>query len=296
MGPGLTIDPARVTADTQLLADPTPRRFLSSLWELRGSELAVTPTVARELATTVAGAEERHWQAVLQHDLQQGNRRYDDGTYRAILNGTRAAATAWISRELEHPGGLTAVQRTSGADRRALEIAKAMPTICFAAASEESEENDRRIVGEAAAYGFRLLASENPGSIRHDHVNEWLEAEGHTGGPLIVRLHEAIPVRGRGASSRDETALQAVLGAALPTAAGEPEADRQAIERFVHVLQQGHARQCGLWARTALEAAEDLDKRIQAARAALPRHTRDAEDRRRGATAAAARKAGYGGR
>lgn len=296
MGHGLNIDPAQITADTQLLRSAAPRRFLSSLWELHGRALAVTPTVARGLANSVGAAEERRWQNLLEHDRRDQNRHYDDAVYRRILEGARAAATAWIREELRQPGGITEVLRTAEHDQAALAIARAMPAICFTPTTSDNERNDRLIVGEAAAYGFRLLASENLASIRHGHVNSWLERQGHVSGPLVVRLEDAMPARSRAPRDLDDAAFTAVLGAALPATEGSLERDRQAIERFIDVLKRGHASACGRWAETALQEEENLPERIRAARAGFPHGTRTAEERRLAVTERAARTAGYQGR
>ena len=292
MGHGLTIDPAQITADTQLLRNATPRRFLSSLWELQGRALAVTPAVARELANNVGAAAERRWQNLLEHDRRDQNRHYDDVVYRRILEGARDAATAWIREELRQPGGITEVLRTAEHDQAALAIARAMPAVCFTPTTSENERNDRLIVGEAAAYGFRLLASENLASIRHGHVNSWLERQGHVSGPLVVRLEDAMPARSRDPRDLDDAAFAAVPGAALPGAEGSLERDRQAIERFIDVLKRGHAGACGRWAESR-EPPQDLP----CARAVLHAHARSVPPslpcRRRGHPAPAQGPAAY---
>ena len=296
MGTGLTIDAARITADTQLLCYATSRRFLSSLWELEGAALRVTPTVALELPGSVRAAEERRWQRILQHDVATGNRRYEPATYNAILRAARTAAGTWIEEELDRPHGLVAVPRTVESDQRATALSRAMPGACFRATNADSERNDRTIVAEAVVHGFTLLASQNLRSIAHERLNEWLQEQGHARQPLIVQIHEALPARSRSAADLEQTCLQAVMGAALPARDRGAEHDVRMLTRFIEVLKSGHAGQCGLWAEDGLKAAGDIARLTGAYREKLPTHTREAEERRLQTTARAVREAGYQGR
>lgn len=296
MGTDLTIDPGRITADTQLLGSPTCRRFLSSLWELEGHALRVTPTVALELPGNVRAAEERRWQRIIQLDVEALNRRYEAGTYNAILKAARAAAETWIEDELERPYGLVAVPRTVDTDKKAAELARSMPRVCFRSTNDENERNDRAIVAEAVVHRFTLLASQNLRSIAHQRLNEWLQDRGHTDQPLIVQIQEALPARSRTADALETTCLRAVMGAALPASDRGTGHDIRALTRFIDILKRGHASQCGLWAEDGLKTAGNVAHLIRGTRENLPMHTREAEERRLDTTGKAARKAGYQGR
>ena len=296
MGTDLTVDASRITADTQLLGSPTCRRFLSSLWELEGHALRVTPTVALELPGNVRAAEERRWQRTIQLDVETRNRRYEPATYNAILKATRAAAEAWIEDELDRPHGLVAVPRTVDTDKQAADLARTMPGVCFRSTNDENERNDRAIVAEAVVHRFTLLASQNLRSIAHQRLNEWLQDQGHTDRPLIVQIREALPARSRTAADLETACLRAVMGAALPARDRGAEHDIQALARFIDILKRGHAGQCGYWAEDGLKTAGDVARLVRAARQNLPVHTREAEERRLDTTGKAARKAGYQGR
>lgn len=296
MGPSLTIDAARITADTLILSDSTCRRFLSSLWELEGAELRVAPTAARELPGNVRAAEERRWQRILQHDVATGNRRYEPATYNAILRAGRTAAGTWIEEELDRPHGLVAVPRTVESDRRATDLSRAMPGFCFRSTKTDSERNDRTIVAEAVVHGCTLLASQNLRSIAHERLNDWLQQQGHAEQPLIVEIHEALRARSRSAEDLEETCLQAVMGAALPARDRGVKHDVRVLTRFIDALKLGRAGQCGLWAEDGLKTTRDIAQRIGASREKLPAHARDAEERRLQTTAKAVREAGYQGR
>lgn len=295
MGNDLRVTPARTTADTQLLGDPTCRRFLSSLWELEGHSLSVTPTVARELPGNVRASEERRWQRAIRHDVNRGNQRYDPAAYNAILQATREAAEAWIKEELDKPAGLVAVQRTVDTDEKAAVLARTIPALCFRSTNEDNEWNDRAIVAEAVVHGFRLQASQNLRSIARDRLNHWLQERNHTDGPLIVNVEEAIPARSRNPGDLETAALRAVMGAALPVTDRGADHDVRALTRFIDVLKIGHAKQCGWWAEDALRASRDIPSVIRAARDNLPMQTRDADARRLRATREAAEGAGYQG-
>ena len=292
----LTIDARRITADTQLLGDATCRQFLSSLWELDGQPLRVTPTVALELPGRVRAAEERRWQRTIRRDVAARKRRCEPAAYNAILKAARAAAEAWIEDELDRPHGLVAVPRTVDTDKQAADLARTMPSVCFRSTDDENQRNDRAIVAEAVVHRFTLLASQNLRSIAHERLNEWLQEQGHADQPLIVQIQQALPARSRTAADLETTSLRAVMGAALPARDRGADHDIQALARFIDLLKRGHASQCGYWAEDGLKTAGDVARLIRAARQNLPVHAREAEERRLDTTGKAARKAGYQGR
>ena len=282
MGNGLRVTPARATADTQLLGDPTCRRFLMSLWELAGGTLTVTPTVATELSGNVRGSEIRRWRRALAPPRGQ-NSRYDQQTYNRILEGVGDAAVARIRTELATPRGITAAPRDPEREAEAARIARAIPAACFRQGYRDRQRNDRDIIAEAAILGFTVLATENLTSIRHEQTNAWLQQEGLTERPLLIRVDEALAALAP-EQSPQETALAAVLGAALPDRQRNLEEEHTTVARFIENLKKSHARRCGVWASDRLETAGNVEELIASARGQLPVQSRAAEHRRQSQT------------
>ena len=121
----MNLDARRATADTELLGDPTCRRFLMCLWHRAGATLTVTPTVADELVGNVRQSERRHWERTLRYDTEHGNRTYDDATWaHDALETLKDPATRFATARgtLPHQARATEARRvteTRAAARRA---------------------------------------------------------------------------------------------------------------------------------------------------------------------------------
>ena len=294
MGYRVKLDARRATADTELLGDPTCRRFLMCLWDRAGATLTVTPTVADELVGNVRQSERRHWERTLRYDATHGNRTYDEQTYHEIIDAARAAAGTWIETELagRGAGGLVAGRADMHASMRAQELAAQIPRECFRRPEGQSQYSDRLIIAEAVVLGYTLLASENLGTIKHERTNAWLTSQGQTGTDLIVTIADAAKALDT-TTSAENSALDAVLGAALPDEDRGIERDLRAVTAFIDRLARGHARRCATWALDALETLEDPATRFETARGRLPHRARATEARRVVETRRAARQAGY---
>ena len=288
------LHPTRATADTELLGDPHCRRFIMVLWEMNGGTLTVTPGVADELPGNVRQSEGRHWRSVLRYDAQHSNRRYDEPTYRSIIEATKDAAERWIKEELRGTGagGLTSATPTMAADELADQIEATMPLKCFRRPDNPNQRTDRRIIAEACAFGYTLLATENLGTIKLEVTNAWLEQEGHVRDPLIVPIHQAASAL-TAATGKELGALTAALGAALPDRDLGIERDLRIIHTYLARLQNTHARTCATWALDAMEDRNTRGELIQRVRDALPARSRATEARRVVQTRNAACEAGY---
>ena len=298
MGNGVRpIRPTRATADTELLGDPTCRRFVTGLWELAGGQLVVTPTVADELPGNVRMSEGRYWEDVLAYEMDKANQHYDGETFRRIIANTKEAAGEWMRRELRGEGSGALIAAT-GLDaqttRRVHEIAERIPRACFRRPDQANQRRDARIIGEAVTLGFKLLSTQNLGTIKDERTNDWLIAEGYVRVPLITTIAQATRAL-YPTTTRERAALQAVLGAAMPEHDRGIERDLRAVNTFIGRLTASHAKECAVWASDGLEELNDPWKVIHAARQALPTRTRAAEDTRLRKTRSAAATAGFRG-
>jgi hypothetical protein len=291
------IRPTRATADTELLGDPTCRRFVTALWEIAGGQLLVTPTVADELPGNVRMSEGRYWEDVLAYEREKGNQHYDGETYRRIIAATKEAADAWMRSELRGEGSgalVTAAGLDAETTRRVREIADRIPRACFRRPDQVNQKRDARIIGEAVTLGFTLLSTQNLGTIKDERTNDWLMAEGYARAPLITTIAQATRAL-YPAMPREPAALQAVLGAAMPEADRGIERDLRAVNTFIERLTTSHAKECAVWARDGLEELEHPGGMVRAVRQALPARTRAAEDTRLRETRRAAAGAGFRG-
>ena len=288
------MDARLATADTELLGDPTCRRFLMCVWAQAGSRLTVTPTVADELVGNVRQSERRHWEHVLEFDEANSNWRYEDETYSGIIEAAIQAAGEWIVEEprREPPGGLSLTFATKDEQRKARMLAARIPRECFRRPDRRNQAADRRIVAEATVLGYTLLASENLSTLKEKRINAWLREEGYVDEPLVMPIDDALERLSR-QRSREETALDAVLAAALPDQDRGIERDLRTIGDFLERLKRGHARPCAIWAEDAWNEERTPHERIGAARMNLPEAARETEMRRVRKVRSAARSAGY---
>ena len=150
------------------------------------------------------------------------------------------------------------------------------------------------MIGEAAALGFTLLATENLGTIKDERTNEWLIEQGFASEPMIMTIAEAAQAL-YPRSAREEAALQAVLGAALPDTDQGIVRDLRAVTHFSTRLNEGHRRTCAVWATDGLEAVDDAAELIGRVRPRLPVHTRATKASRVAQMRKAALHAGLGG-
>ena len=118
---------------------------------------------------------------------------------------------------------------------KAAAIARSIPGECFKGATKNDYRGDREIVGQGVSAGFKILASDNRGSIRRNAINGWLMEEGHVSAEFVLNADDAIDRAGRW-REQPERMLEAVLRATLPgqrrTALREDEILGQFIQRL----------------------------------------------------------------
>ena len=248
-------DARRGTAGTELLTGPTCRRFVSALWEIARAQLLLTPTVADELPGKVRTAEGRYWEDVLISESEKGNQHYDGETYGKIITSTKETADAWMRHELRGEGSgaiLTATGLDAEATERVREITKRIPRTCFRRPDQVNRKRDGRIVGEAVALRFTLLATQTVGTVDDERTNDWLIDEGYVDAPLITTIAAAARALYPG-MTRELAALHAVLGAAMPEDDDGIERNLREVNKFIERLAASDAKECAVWARDGLE-------------------------------------------
>ena len=293
---------ASVTIDSSLMYPTTSRRFLMALWEMEGLRINLVPKAVQEMYGYVQESEREYWHERLDKESERTGRAWAPEIAEAIARAAEQGAADWVNDELgygQKAGREDSMLRTTALDAgqsvRAAGIARSIPRECFKGATKNDYRGDREIIGQGVAAGYKILASDNRGSIRRNAMNGWLMETGHANAEFILNADDAIDRAGQW-REQPQHMLEAVLRATLPgqrrTAQREDEILGQFIQRMQMQGLRNVAQSClSAWygpnqkkiyaaARTYIDSSETL--------------ARDTEERRRTRTLKAAQTAGYG--
>ena len=293
---------ASVTIDSSLMYPTTSRRFLMALWEMEGLRINLVPKAVQEMYGYVQESEREYWYERLDKESERTGRAWAPEIAEAIARAAEQSAADWVNDELGYgqkagreDSMLRATALDAGQSVRAAGIARSIPRECFKGATKNDYRGDREIIGQGVAAGYKILASDNRGSIRRNAMNGWLMETGHANAEFILNADDAIDRAGQW-REQPEHMLEAVLRATLPgqrrTAQREDEILGQFIQRMQMQGLRNVAQSClSAWygpkqkkiyaaARTYIDSSETL--------------ARDTEERRRTHTLKAAKNAGYG--
>ena len=293
---------ASVTIDSSLMYPTTSRRFLMALWEMEGLRINLVPKAVQEMYGYVQESEREYWHERLDKESERTGRAWAPEIAEAIARAAEQGAADWVNDELGYgqkagreDSMLRATALDAGQSVRAAGIARSIPRECFKGATKNDYRGDREIIGQGVAAGYKILASDNRGSIRRNAMNGWLMETGHANAEFILNADDAIDRAGQW-REQPQHMLEAVLRATLPgqrrTAQREDEILGQFIQRMQMQGLRNVAQSClSAWygpnqkkiyaaARTYIDSSETL--------------ARDTEERRRTRTLKAAQNAGYG--
>ena len=292
---------ASVTIDSSLMYPTTSRRFLMALWEMEGLRINLVPKAVQEMYGYVQESEREYWHERLDKESERTGRAWAPEIAEAIARAAEQSAADWVNDELGYrqkagreDSMLQATALDAGQSVRAAGIARSIPRECFKGATKNDYRGDREIIGQGVAAGYKILASDNRGSIRRNAMNGWLMETGHANAEFILNADDAIDRAGQW-REQPEHMLEAVLRATLPgqrrTAQREDEILGQFVQRMLMQGLRNVAQSClSAWygpkqkeiyaaARTYIDSSETL--------------ARDTEERRRTRTLKAANDAGY---
>ena len=293
---------ASVTIDSSLMYPTTSRRFLMALWEMEGLRINLVPKAVQEMYGYVQESEREYWHERLDKESERTGRAWAPEIAEAIARAAEQGAADWVNDELGYgqkagreDSMLRATALDAGQNVRAAGIARSIPRECFKGATKNDYRGDREIIGQGVAAGYKILASDNRGSIRRNAMNGWLMETGHANAEFILNADDAIDRAGQW-REQPQHMLEAVLRATLPgqrrTAQREDEILGQFIQRMQMQGLRNVAQSClSAWygpnqkkiyaaARTYIDSSETL--------------ARDTEERGRTRTLKAAQNAGYG--
>ena len=211
-----------MTVDSSLMYPTTSHRFLMALWEMEGLKIELVPRAVQEMYGYIRESEREYWHQRLGKEAERTGKTWPAEVAEAIASTAEAAAGDWVNEEVgygQKPGRedsmLYAITLSAKQSVKAAAIARAIPSECFRGASKNNFRGDREIIGQSVSAGFKVLASDNRGSIARNAMNAWLIEAGHANTEFVLNADDAIERAGRW-REQPEHMLEAVLRATLP--------------------------------------------------------------------------------
>ena len=169
----------KVTFDTNVMALRPVRAFWATLCEMTNQRVVLPPTAAVEVLRRIRLETDREWSRRLKGINTRDRRRW---TGKAIRRGSTAASVAardWLREQMNRQGNIYcfAPRASDSVEVRLDVLYEHLPSDAFDLTTDAGIR-DRKIVIEALAWGFSILASNNIHSIDQEMLEEWLEGQG----------------------------------------------------------------------------------------------------------------------
>lgn len=175
--------PHCITFDTNLAGVWNTRVFWATLCEEIGQAMVLTPTATTEVLRRVRLETEREWTKKLRGLNREQALGWTKVEVRRLATVASVAARDWLGAEVRKQGSIYAASPRSSTQTESLEaeIEEMIDDRAFDL-STDNGIRDRKIVIEAMARGFHILASNNVDSIDHGMLRQWLR---NAGGPRL---------------------------------------------------------------------------------------------------------------
>lgn len=184
----------RLTFDTNLAGIWQSRVLWGTLCEETGQKLVLVPTAAGETLRRIRLETEREWMKKLKAaSREQGLDRSRTEIRRLAVRASQAARD-WLREEVRRQGSAYVVAPEAGmaVAEREEEIEEALDDRAFDLTTDNGIR-DRKIVVEAMARDYDILASNNVESIDHGMLRDWIErGEGRSLGVSTTILRPAM--------------------------------------------------------------------------------------------------------
>ena len=169
----------QITFDSNLAAVPGTRAFWGTLCEEIGQRLVLTPTAATEVVRRVQLESEREWEPRLKKMNASLGLGWSKKEIRRLETTAGNAARNHFKEEMRHQGTIygTTPKRSPEVETLEAEIADRIDERAFDLTTAAGL-NDKKIVIEALARGYDILASNNINSIDHGLVRDWIKEHG----------------------------------------------------------------------------------------------------------------------
>ena len=169
----------RITFDTNLAGVWNTRVFWATLCEEIGQSMVLTPTATVEVLRRIRLETEREWTKKLRALNAEQGLGWSKVEVRRLATVAATAARDWFSDEIGKQGAIYAKSPRPSDETVALEaeIEESIDDRAFDLTTDNGVR-DRKIVIEAMARGYDILASNNIESIDHGMLRDWLRSSG----------------------------------------------------------------------------------------------------------------------
>ncbi len=222
----------RFALDTNLLRNPTPRRFLHGIALETERRVVVLPEVRNELIGDhhqLAIAEFERWE---RRARRQGVS--SSSLKKRILDTVRPATIDWYKNTLLHPTSVfdEALLDDAGMTQVNNIIKGFPPEVFMEDTTVFTDSGDPVIVAQAIQLGIELLGSNNLSTISHEKLNAWLARKGMNR-PLIYTPSETVNEL---ADQNIETLYQWVMAHAMNHIHEDESDNKKEFRRALDVL------------------------------------------------------------
>ncbi len=222
----------RFALDTNLLRNPTPRRFLHGIALETERRVVVLPEVRNELVGDhhqLAIAEFERWE---RRAKRQGIN--SSSLKRRILDTVRPVTIDWYKDTLLHPASVFDEALLDDMGKTQVnDIIRGFPPEVFTDDTTVfTDSGDPVIVAQAIQLGIELLGSNNLSTISHEKLNAWLARKGMNR-PLIYTPSEIVNEL---ADQNTETVYQWVMAHAMNHIYEDESDNKKEFRRALDVL------------------------------------------------------------
>ena len=255
---------AAVAADTNIIRQSTPRRYLTALEELRGRSVAILPMVHRELEDHLPMQASEYIQG-----YRRRNRNWSlEETDAAAVAASDAAYEWWRGEGLRNDTAYLFFPHLDGENYR--HAAAALPGAAFT----DRNGNDQQIYAQAWVHGIDVLASRNRKTIYREVLARHFSARGIPNPPVAIMglFEHTKKLAGSEGRPLSEVAFEAMLGAIIPEtwqddlASGGVELVEISCRRFIDNLSLSEGNSAaGSFAAEENELAFLMKEELEAA-------------------------------
>ena len=179
----------RITFDTNMASVWFTRVFWGTICEDIGQTLVLTPTATSETLRRIVMETEREWTKRLKAINAEEGHRWTKVQIRRLATTAAQASRDHFAQEMHKQGAIYAASPRPTPTVEALE-AEIDDKIVDDAFDLKNDNGlrDRKIVIEALARGFDIIASNNINSIEHEILEDWIEDRGRHGLQIETRI------------------------------------------------------------------------------------------------------------
>ena len=222
-----------VAADTNLLRQPTTRRYITAMESARKRQIIILPTVDHELKRHLPTQMGEHLDSLATRDGKTEDPRLGE----AKARGGDAAGLWWNEER----------QRNQSVYRFATErdwrqYSRTIASLPSAAFTDKST-NDQSIYAEAIVHGANVLSTRNRNTIIEEVLTEYFQREGYAEAPVVLRnlWQQTVAIAKAERRATNEVALETVLCAVIPEAWTATTAHalnvRRSVDKFTENLR-----------------------------------------------------------